>query len=297
MRVARPLAAPGMVLRLMAPATALALLLAGCSQAPQEPDVDITHVHAIANVGDRLYVATHHGLVMGTQAGKSWGWTLVSEERFDLMGFTVDDRGTFYSSGHPSDPRAFGGVNLGLRRSTDGGHLWEQRSLKGQTDFHALTALPGSGNLAAYWRNAIMESTDGGATWTNTTGPPTSNVLSLAAAGDSLWAGAIDGLYERQAGNWTKGDLPGAVVSLTASRDGMTIWASQMTQTGGATWHSSDGGATWSKAGGHKILEDVQAPVLFAIDDGDANHVFASDAAGLVIETRDGGASWSTIRA
>lgn len=277
-------------------AVSLPILLAGCSQAPNEPNVDITHAHGIAYVADRLYIATHHGLVMGLEAGDSWGWTYASEERFDLMGFTVDDRGTFYSSGHPSDPRAFGGVNLGLRRSTDGGHLWEQRSLKGQTDFHALTALPGSGSLAAYWRNAIMESTDGGMTWINTTAPPTSNVLSLAAAGQSLWAGAIDGLYERKAGNWTKLDLPGAVVSHSVSTDGQTMWASQMTQTGGATWSSTDGGATWTKAEGHKILETVAAPILFAIDESDAKHVFASDAGGTIIETRDGGQSWSTIR-
>lgn len=282
--------------RALALVATLPLLLAGCSQAPSAPDVDITHAHAVEYVGDRLYVATHHGLVMGKQAGGSWGWTYASEERFDLMGFTVDDHGTFYSSGHPSDPRAYGGVNLGLRRSTDGGHLWEQRSLKGQTDFHALTALPGSGNLAAYWRNAIMESSDGGLSWTNTTAPATSNVLSLAAAADRLWAGAIDGLYQRQAGNWTKLNVPGAIVSHTVSRDGQTMWASQMTQTGGATWTSTDGGATWAKADGHKILESVAAPVLFTIDDADVDHVFASDAGGTIIETRDGGQSWTSIR-
>ncbi|MFA5943550.1 MAG: hypothetical protein WC876_03685 [Candidatus Thermoplasmatota archaeon] len=271
-------------------------LLAGCSQAPDEPDVDITHAHGIAYVNDRLYIATHHGLVMGAPAGKSWGWMYASEERFDLMGFTVDDRGTFYSSGHPSDPRAFGGTNLGLRQSTDGGHLWEQRSLKGQTDFHALTALPGSGNLAAYWRNAIMESTDGGVTWTNTTGPATSNVLALAASPGALWAGGLDGLYKRSDGNWTKQNLVGAVVSVAVARDGQTLWVSQMTQTSGATWTSSNGGVTWAKAAGHKIMENVQAPILFAIDSADAKHVFASDASGFVIETRDGGTSWSTLR-
>lgn len=287
---------PGFFARVAVALVALPLLLAGCSQTPNEPDVDITHAHAMAYVDNRLFIATHHGLVMGLQAGKSWGWTMASEERFDLMGFTVDDHGVFYSSGHPSDPRAYGGVNLGLRRSTDGGHLWEQRSLKGQTDFHALTALPGSGNLAAYWRNAIMESTDGGLTWTNMTAPPTSNVLALAAAEDALWAGAIDGLYERREGNWTKLQLPGAVVSLTASRDGQAMWASQMTQTSGATWTSLDGGTTWTKATGHHILETVQAPVLFAIDGQDSAHVFASNAAGLIIESKDGGASWQAIR-
>lgn len=285
-----------MIRQAMLLATAVPFLLAGCSQAPNEPDVDITHAHGVAYVGDRLYIATHHGLVMGLQAGDSWGWTYASEERFDLMGFTVDDRDTFYSSGHPSDPRAYGGVNLGLRRSTDGGHLWEQRSLKGQTDFHALTALPGAGNLAAYWRNSIMESTDGGLSWTNTTGPVTSNVLALAAADDKLWAGAIDGLYERLNGTWTRRDLPGAVVAVAASRDGLTLWASQMTQTGGATWTSADGGTTWAKAEGHDILESVAAPVLFAIDAADANHVFASDASGTIVETQNGGQSWKTIR-
>lgn len=286
-------AAPG---HLAAVAMVLTLVFAGCSQAPTQPDVDISHAHAVAYVGDRLYVATHHGLVVGIQAGKSWGWAYAGEERFDLMGFTVDDSGTFYSSGHPSDPRAYGGVNLGLRRSVDGGQFWEQRSLKGQTDFHALTALPGSGNLAAYWRNSVMESADGGLTWTNTTGPVTTTVFALAAAQDTLWAGAMDGLYERSNDMWIKRDLPGAVVSLAASPDGQTLWASHMTQTSGATWKSTDGGQTWAKVGGHKIMESVQAPILFAIDDLDADHVFASNAFGLIIETNDGGTSWSTLR-
>ena len=287
-------ARPAALVRLVGVTTTLALLLAGCGAPAQRGGVDVTHVHGLDYVGGQVYVATHHGLVFGAPSGKSWYWDYVGHERYDFMGFTTNGE-TFYSSGHPDDPYKFGGTMLGLRRSTDQGHNWEQRSLKGQADFHALTIEPGSGDLLGYWRN-VIRSSDGGLTWENLTSPP-AQVFALAAGPGKIWAGTLGGLYVSPDGmNWTTGPLQGAIASITASQDGQQLLATQISNQGGAAWKSADGGLTWSQVSGHKILEKPQAPILFAFDRADLRHVLAADAAGTVIESTDAGDSWKTLR-
>lgn len=275
----------------------LAVLLAGCNSTTQD-ELDISHVHGIAYVDGELYLASHHGLAVGTPSGKSWRWEFAGAERFDLMGFTVDSNGTFYASGHPSDPRAFGGTMLGLRKSTDQGASWEQVSYKGRADFHALTAVPDlPGHLVAWWQGSILNSTDGGVNWVNQTSPPAS-VYALAATASTVWAGTLYGLYRSDDGgrNWTLTTLGDAVASISVSLDGTTLYASELAREGGVTWVSKDGGGTWNELGGHAILRNTGAPIVFAIDEAGAGHAFASDGSGTVIETRDFGATWKLVR-
>ena len=276
-----------------------AILLAGCQAAPGD-DVEISHVHGLAYdaTSGSIYVATHHGLIKGSRTGTSWDWNYAGNERYDYMGFTQDllQPGTFYSSGHPDDPRAFGGTNLGLRRSTDGGATWEQRSLKGQVDFHAMTSQgSGEGHLAAYWQGAIKTSTDGGFTWRDEAAGL--QVYALAGSNDYLWAGTPGGIL-RTSDNATwesVGQLPGAVTSLAVSHDGQRLLASTGDGRTGSTHRSSDGGASWKKLDPDG-LRDASAPVLFAYDASTPGHAFASTAGGGIFESRDDGATWSTIR-
>lgn len=287
-----------MMRRLPVLAMVLPIILAGCSSPPQD-DLDISHVHGIAYVDGELYLASHHGLAVGTPSGKSWRWEFAGAERFDLMGFTVDSTGTFYASGHPSDPRAFGGTMLGLRKSTDQGAIWDQLSWKGRADFHALTAVPDTpGHLIAWWQGSILNSTDGGATWTNQTSPPAA-IYALAATAGTIWAGTMYGLYRSGDGgrNWTTTSLTEAVASVAVSLDGTILFASELAREGGVTWVSRDGGTSWDEAQGHAILRNTGAPIVFSIDREDARHAFASDGGGTVIETKDTGASWKQIRA
>lgn len=284
-----------MMPRLNVLAAVCTIVLTGCTS-PAQDALEISHVHGIAHVDGTLYLATHHGLAVGTQSGKSWTWAYAGSERSDFMGFTTSN-GTFYSSGHPEDPRAYGGTMLGLRRSSDQGQTWEQRSLKGEVDFHALTALPQAGHLLGWWRGELMTSTDGGATWTISPGP-TGTVYALAASNGTIWAGTSTGLQRSVDGGqtWAGSSLTAPVASVTVSEDGMTVLASQLTLQGGATWMSWDGAATMQVLSGHAILKHIGAPVVFAIDRDDSKHSFASDAGGTVIETRDGGETWKTIR-
>ncbi len=279
-------------------AMALPLLLAGCGS-PSQDGLEVAHVHGIEYVDGKVHLASHHGLAVGTPSGKSWDWAYSSDERFDLMGFTVDSAGIFYASGHPSDPRAYGGTMLGLRKSMDQGVTWEQMSYKGRADFHSLTAVPDApGHLIAWWQGSILNSTDGGRTWSNQTSPP-ATTYALAATAETVWAGTMYGLYRSENGgrNWTAAGLTAAVASVAVSLDGTTMFASELAREGGVTWVSRDGGTSWDEMRGHAILRNTGAPIVFVIDRANAQHAFASDGGGTVIETKDAGATWKTVRA
>lgn len=283
-----------------------ATVLAGCSQPEPASDVEFTHVHGLAYDPGReaLFVATHNGIVQGVAEGDAWSWTYVGADRYDYMGFTQDAEtpGVFYSSGHPDDPGAYGGANLGLRRSVDGGETWEQRSLRGQVDFHALTSIPGQeGWLAGYWQPAVKVSTDAGATWTDHDAPP-AQVFALAGAPGSLVAATSTGLFETRDlesfGNWTAVEadgLPSVVVTVAVSPDGEAWFATAAEGQSGSTYGSVDGGVSWTELT-PAALRDVSAPVIFAVDPADSGHVFASTGDGVVLESPDQGVTWTTIR-
>lgn len=284
-------------------AAACLLLLAGCSQPPSAPPLDITHVHGVAYDGatGTLYLATHHGLARGSPDGEGWRWEAIGEP-YDFMGFTQDRvrAGVFYSSGHPDDPYRYGGTLLGLRRSVDGGLTWEQRSLKGEVDFHALTALHGGeGWLAGSWRGAMKVSRDGGLTWSDHPSPPAA-VFALASHETGLLAATSGGLYRTadltSFANWTRlaGPSDSTVSTIATSDDGTALMASTGDGRSGSTYRSLDGGLTWSPLA-HDLLADAASPVAFTFASGVA-HAFAALADGKVLETRDGGETWTRLR-
>lgn len=278
--------------------------LAGCAGAPPSDGFAVSHVHGVAYDAStgRVYLATHHGLARGEPGDGGWSWSYVGP-RDDYMGFTQDTeaQGTFYTSGHPGDPQAFGGVHLGLRRSTDGGETWEQRSLKGQVDFHALSALHGeAGGLVGSWQGALKVSLDGGATWTDHQGPPVA-VVALATGPGRVLAATPAGLWETRDTvtftNWIRvpGPSQGMVSSVASSPDGATLLAGTGDGKSGGTFRSTDRGETWSRID-HATLRDAAGQVPFAFDRNDARHAFAALADGRLLESRDAGASWSSIR-
>lgn len=281
----------------------MAVGLAGCSETPAS--VEFSHVHGIGYLPDdnRILVATHHGLITGALVKGAWSWTYAGDERYDYMGFTQDgvNPGTLYSSGHPDDPREFGAVHLGVRRSTDGGATWEQRSLKGQVDFHSLNAIPGvEGGLLGLWRDTIMESRDGGLTWINHTGP-SMLMFDLAVTDHHVYVATADGLMAGHAGNhtsWQSLALPEgrAIHRIAASPDGSTLLAGTGTgRAGGSTYISTDGGMNWTRSA-HELLADAPVPLEFAFDPVDPRHVLAGTAGGSILESRDGAVTWAVLR-
>lgn len=284
------------------------VLLAGCAspQADGAASVDFSHVHGLGYLAEteQVLVATHHGLIVGNKTGSSWSWDYASSERYDYMGFTQDSVNprVMYSSGHPDDPRAYGGVHLGLRRSTDGGATWEQRSLKGQVDFHALASIPAvEGGIVGVWKGNLMESRDGGFTWTNHTVPGTYLPFDVAVTDHHVYVASADGLLAGHMGNassWKQHGQHGEVgtfYAIASAPDGSVMFAGTGNGRSGKTLVSRDNATTWQQVA-EPDLANAAVPVVFAFDAADKLHVLVATSGGTVLESRDAGQSWDVLR-
>jgi hypothetical protein len=131
---ARVLVAAAVVLLVLGVIGYLAFRSGGGS--PSGAGVELEHVHGLGvdPADGTLYAGTHHGLIRLPEDGDP---TLVANRVQDFMGFTVAGPQHYLASGHPG-PGQDGPSALGLIESTDGGRTWEQVSLAGEADFHAL---------------------------------------------------------------------------------------------------------------------------------------------------------------
>lgn len=104
-------------------------------------DPGMVHVHGLGvNPADgHIYVATHVGLWRIDDGGDA---ERIGDYFHDLMGFTIVGPDHFLASGHPSPEDDLPPL-LGLMESTDAGATWENVSLLGEADFHALVATHG----------------------------------------------------------------------------------------------------------------------------------------------------------
>ncbi|MHB1260128.1 MAG: hypothetical protein ACYC2H_00285 [Thermoplasmatota archaeon] len=282
-------------------------LLAGCSSpGDQSLGVDFSHVHGLGYIPatNTILVATHHGLIVGNQTGDSWTWAYAGSERYDYMGFTQDsvNPNVLYSSGHPDDPRAYGGVHLGVRRSTDAGATWEQRSLKGQVDFHSLSSIPEvEGGLVGVWKDTLMESRDGGLTWVNHTIPGTYLPFDVAITDHHVYVASADGLLAGHMGNATSWKQHGShgnqgtFYAIASAADGSVMFAGTGNGRSGATLGSRDNATTWQTVE-NPLLAEAAVPAVFAFDPADSRHVFAATIGGDVLASLDAGSTWQVLR-
>jgi hypothetical protein len=152
----------------LAIAVGATLATAGCAgtAADGSPGADsppgFGHVHGLGlnPADDRVYAATHYGVFRLDPDGPR----RIADRLQDTMGFTIAGADLFLGSGHP-DPREGGPRHLGLISSTDRARTWETVALRGEVDFHALTA---AGNTIYGWDStsgSVLRSDDGGATW------------------------------------------------------------------------------------------------------------------------------------
>lgn len=125
---------------------------------------EMSHVHGLGtNPEDgATYVATHSGVFKLAEGADP---VRVADRYQDTMGFTVAGPNRFLASGHPDLADASLPTHLGLIESTDAAQTWQELSLGGEADLHALDVGPG-GVVAfdALW-GRLMSSEDGRA-WT-----------------------------------------------------------------------------------------------------------------------------------
>ncbi|TFV67331.1 UNVERIFIED_ORG: exo-alpha-sialidase [Bacillus sp. AZ43] len=185
-----------------------------------------------------MLVATHHGLVDVDTDGTATEIGPV----IDLMGFAVTESGHYLASGHPG-LRVDLPNPVGLISSTDAGRTWTPLSRAGESDFHALAALPDGGVLG--YDGTLRRSADGH-TWEDLTIPAEPHTLAAAPDGATVLATTAQGLLRSTdaGGSWTP--VPGAPVLqvITWAEDGTTAVG---VDPAGAVWTSTDAAATWQQ--------------------------------------------------
>lgn len=239
-------------------------------------------VHSLVFAGegtDRVLFGHHGGLLASADGGRTWDALPVGE---DAMSTATGSDGSIVIAGHevfresrdggatwtsiatdlpsldihgfardPADPTRMWAypVTGGLWESTDGGATFRQV----RTDnvlFPTAVAGESATRLFGVDTTGLIESADGGRTWSALAMPPTFPMTGFAAAanGRILYAGAQDGLYRSEDGgrSWTAAAYTGSVFALAASPDGRTvILVDRATE----VFRSDDGGATWPGPG------------------------------------------------
>ncbi|MFC4337487.1 F510_1955 family glycosylhydrolase [Salininema proteolyticum] len=267
---------------------------------PGEAVDQFTHLHGVeapAWAEGTVYLATHQGLL----ALEDDEWTRVSEKPHDFMGFSAnpDTPETLYSSGHPA-PDSDLPNPLGFMTSTDGGATWQETSLLGEVDFHAMDV--GAGGDSAYGYNSsgkagLYASFDQGTTWEVTdTFTDTGGAYSLAAHPtdpDTVWAGTPEGLHMStdQGTTWTQTYTGAPVTAVALDPAGERLWAYAAGEAGLIT--STDQGATWEETG-WALDDDEDAVGYLAVDPTDADVLWAGTRKADVYRSGDAGTTWET---
>ena len=277
--------------RTIHPALAGVILLTGCA-ATDDPaaresgdstgTLPAAHVHAIAvDPGDgALLLATHEGLITIGDDGQPAAVGPV----IDLMGFTVAGPDHYLASGHPG-LRTDLPNPVGLIESTDGGKTWTPLSRAGESDFHALTALPGGGALG--YDGTLRRTTDG-TTWEPLAIPAEPHTLTAAPDGRVLATTGAGLLRSTDAGaTWAPVDGAPLLQVVTWSGDGTA--AVGITQDG-AVWTGTDAAASWVQRG---QLEGTPQALAATTADGHLRVLVVTDDG--LLESMDGGATLITL--
>ena len=251
------------------------------SVTPDEPGVEHVHGLGIDPAGGALVVATHFGAfrIAGPDEAKRIGTSYQ-----DTMGFTVVGANNYLGSGHPDGQGMRDGQpgRLGLIESDDAGESWKSISLSGEVDFHGLAFahctvygwdsssgrfmvsadrkewetrstlnLAGfavdptdGGHIVGATPEGVVESEDGGRTWTQAQQP---GLVVLSWNGKAgLWGADGSGAVWRQdKGSWQKvGTVEGEPQALLVTD--ADLYAATADETGATQiLRSTDEAKTW----------------------------------------------------
>ena len=251
-----------------------------------------THYHGIAfarSGSATLLLASHHGLFALDKDGVA---TRVSPVH-DYMGFSPDpaDPLSYYASGHPA-----GGGNSGFLKSSDGGATWKQLSpgVGGPVDFHQLDVSPADPKTIYGGYGELQMSRDGGQTWSIAGTPPAKLVAIAASSANAVqvYAATQNGLsvsVDAGAG-WQPLEFNGEVVSLVETGPNNGLFAFVLGR--GLMKASEDKPKDWtvlSNSFGEAI------PLHLAVDPADSNHLALTTQNNDVLESRDGGSTWTSF--
>jgi hypothetical protein len=271
--------------------------------APSNPDVIYAGTGETTFAGNCFY---GRGILKSSDGGTSWA--LLANDVFDRMAVSqivVDpaDPNTVYvaTSAAVVNGAGFGGKNVGVWKSTDGGTTWTDTTRN----------LPNINRTWDDFSTLLLDSSD-----------PTHQTLYTAVcspSGQFFGFSAGSGAYKTTDGgtSWTllAGGMPGGatvgLIKLALSPSALqTVYASIVgTGQPGSTpfgslfemLKSTDGGSTWTQL---TNTPDYFAPEhqgwfdsTLAVDPSNANVVYAGAAAGpgSFVESTDGGSTWTDI--
>lgn len=238
------------------------------------------HVHGVGiNPADgAVLVATHDGLFKLLDGRVERVGPVI-----DLMGFSVAGPDQFLASGHPGP-----GVDLpnpvGLIASQDGGQSWDELSLGGQADFHALAAA-GGGVVASQGQ---LVSTVDRERWTALSAPVEPFAVAADPSGAQLLITSSQGPFvSRDAGrSWNPASE--APLLLLASWPTPSEVVGVTTQGRVAT--SSDAGKIWTE---QATIQGTPQAVTAAPSSGRLRIVVVTTS--VIIESLNGGRTFDVL--
>ena len=229
--------------------------------------------------GMRLLGNDSRGRVMATSdGGQSWQDTALDEP--DPIGaLALVSSGALIAAGEAGT----------LTRSDDAGASWEDLANDTANHFHGLLMEDASSGWAVGPTGAIHRTTDGGTTWTSRGGLGSGTLESIVrASASTLYACGLSAFVVStdDGATWSvrNGSLDCHTLRFTTALDGIAGTRY------GVFW-TSDGGFTWNMAtnGG------LGTGGVFDFAFRDASHGFAAAGIGRILETTDGGRTWTTV--
>jgi photosystem II stability/assembly factor-like uncharacterized protein len=252
-----------------------------------DEDTAPANVTRLMSHGGVLLAGSTTGQYRSTNYGDSWSLVLGADNNIDgpVSIDVITASGPVFIAGGRANYSQYSG----LYRSTDNGKTWDQVMTT-----YSTAIVAGSAGFRMVSTDGFHVSGDGLA-WTWTPGSTTvSEVYSVAAAGDTLYAGLRDngvyGLYRSLDGgvSWSISGLSGRVVSELMVHGG-AIWAGHY----GGIFRSRDGGANWDSLG-----PAASVIALLAYDNtilAGTSTILSDSTTGGLYRSVDGGASWNRV--
>ncbi len=294
----------------------MAVIVSGCSSSDDakaekskkiESSYKADHLHGIAYGEDqKIYVATHEGMLSTGSDGKQWEMKGVYD--FDFMGFHVLSDGTMITSGHPGPTSSLPNP-LGILESKNNGEKWKSKSLLGKVDFHILSSnfsnpkvIYGVNQMdSGSYKAGIYKTTDKGKKWEriDASGLPEDlhkiySIMSMPEDENVLLAGTEIGVLRSEDGGkkWKTFDPSRLITALGVLPDTKDLIGYSISNTEVGIMISKDQGQTWENKG---LDLGQDAVAYFGINPKDSTKIAISTFENTVLVTEDGGEKWDAI--
>ncbi|NET83664.1 MAG: hypothetical protein F6J94_17590 [Moorea sp. SIO1F2] len=261
-----------------------------------------TNIHAMAVSPENpeiLYVATHHGLLQRSEAGK---WLQVGKTRSNFTSFVAHpkDSGRFYASLHPPS-----GGKLGFLTSYNQGQHWQLQSLLG-VDFLTLAIAPANPKVIYGWavsgKQGLLVSKDGGKTWNQLPAQGLEdnphNLVVDPRNPEHVFAATTLGLFESRDGGKSWILVPNSQESLVASlalkseAEKTVIYGFHiLSEDSGGFFKSTDGGKTWEAIS----AETGDLFLYMAIAPSNPDFLYAANDQNGILQSKDSGKTWQPL--